>query len=85
MINIVIYTKGWYGALASSSNDYLVENNRITDFCCCGISLGNSEHPGKEKVVGVMRNNLIDNIDNHGHPGLKAIDGGGVYVHANID
>lgn len=83
--NVGIYTKGWYGAIAASGNGFLVENNTITDFCYCGISLGNSEHYGKEKIVGVVRNNVIDNIANYGHPETQAIDGGGIYVYANID
>lgn len=83
--NVGIYTKGWYGAIAASGNGFLVENNTITDFCYCGISLGNSEHYGMEKIVGVVRNNVIDNIANYGHPETQAIDGGGIYVYANID
>ena len=83
--DVGIYTKGWYGAIAASGNDFLIENNIITDFCYCGISVGNSEHYGKEKVVGVVRNNVIDNIVNYGHPETQAIDGGGIYVYANID
>lgn len=83
--NVGIYTKGWDGAIEASGNSFLVENNTITDFCYCGISIGNSEHYGKEKVVGVVRNNVIDNIANYGHPETQAIDGGGIYVYANID
>lgn len=83
--DVGIYTKGWYGAISVSGNDFLVENNTITDFCYNGISVGNSEHPGKETVVGVVRNNLIDNIANYGHPETQAIDGGGIYVYAYID
>ena len=83
--NVGIYTKGWYGAIEASGNSFLVDNNIVTDFCYCGISIGNSEHFGKEKVVGVVRNNIIDNIANYGHPETQAIDGGGIYVYANID
>lgn len=83
--DVGIYTKGWYGAIEASGNSFLVENNTITDFCYCGISIGNSEHYGKEKVVGVVRNNIIDNIANYGHPETQAIDGGGIYVYASID
>lgn len=83
--NVGIYTKGWYGAIAVSGNDFLVENNTIKDFCYCGISIGNSEHYGKEKVVGIVQNNVIDNIANYGHPETQAVDGGGIYVYASID
>lgn len=83
--NVGIYTKGWYGAIEASGNNFWVEKNTITDFCYCGIRVGNSEHYGKEKVVGLVRNNVIDNIANYGHPETQAIDGGGIYVYANID
>lgn len=83
--NVGMYTKGWYGAISASGNDFIVENNTVTDFCYCGISIGNSEHFGKEIVIGVVRNNVIDNIANYGHPETQAIDGGGIYVYANID
>ena len=83
--DVGIYTKGWDGTIAVSGNDFLVENNTITDFCYSGIRVGNSEHDGKEKVVGVVRNNVIDNIANYGHPETQATDGGGIYVYASIN
>lgn len=83
--NVGIYTKGWDGAIAVSGDNFLVKNNTITDFCYSGIRVGNSEHDGKERVVGVVRNNVIDNIANYGHPETQAIDGGGIYVYASIE
>lgn len=83
--DVGIYTKGWDGAIAVSGDNFVVENNTITDFCYSGIRVGNSEHYGKEKVVGVVKNNVIDNIANYGHPETQAVDGGGIYVYAKID
>ena len=68
-----------------NGDNFLVEGNVIVDFSYQGISCGINEQYNNNRVKGVIRNNVVDNIARYGDASTQLYDGGGIYAYEHVD
>lgn len=66
-------------------NNFKVEKNEIRCYSYIGINAGLTRIYSAAKVTGIIKDNLIDNIENWGKADKQLTDGGGIYVITHTD
>ena len=66
-------------------NNFNVEHNEIRCYSYIAINAGLTREYAVAKVSGIIKDNLIDNIDNWGEADKQLTDGGGIYVLTHTD
>lgn len=66
-------------------NNFKVEHNEIRCYSYIAINAGLTREYAAAKVSGIIKDNLIDNIENLGKADKQLTDGGGIYVITHTD
>lgn len=66
-------------------NNFKVEHNEIRCYSYIAINAGLTREYAAAKVSGIIKDNLIDNIENWGKADKQLTDGGGIYVLTHTD
>ena len=66
-------------------NNFKVEKNEIRCYSYIAINAGLTRIYSAAKVTGIIKDNLIDNIENWGKADKQLTDGGGIYVITHTD
>lgn len=82
--HIGLYNKGG-AAITVNGEDFLVENNEISDFSYHGISCGMDKKYNYKVIRGVIKNNIVDNEVRYGDASRQLYDGGGIYVYTHVN
>lgn len=78
-----LYNKGG-AAITVNGENYLVENNDISDFSYHGICTGMDQKYNSIIITGIIRNNRVDNESRYGRADLQLYDGGAIYVFTHV-
>ena len=72
-------------AIQVGGNNFKIENNSVRTYSYIGIYAGISREYAAAKMSGIIKNNIVDNVENWGQADKQLTDGGGIYVITHTD